>query len=100
VRHSHLENDLACSDYSKDLYKQYKVHLGAARYKLLKEGQVLVVPPKVRELMNFKSYSLLSPVVPLYKFSRKIKLDALIKALILPSEYKKEISDLDVIPGG
>jgi hypothetical protein len=100
VRHSHLENDLACSDYSKDLYKQYKVHLGAARYKLLKEGQVLVVPPKVRELMNFKSYSLLSPVVPLYKFSRKIKLDALIKAVILPSEYKKEISDLDVVPGG
>ncbi|MGE5518700.1 MAG: oxygenase MpaB family protein [Candidatus Dadabacteria bacterium] len=98
MRHSHIRNDLAYSNYTKDLYKQYKKHLGAARYKLLKEGQVLVVPKRVIELLKLKSYSLLAPVVPVYKLSRKVRLDSLIKDLILPPEYKKEISDLDVLP--
>lgn len=97
-REEHLENDMKCSEYTNDLFKQYKKHLGTFRYKLLKEGQVLVIPEKVRELLGFKKYSLLSPVVPLYKLSRKIKMDWLIKTLILPPAYKQQIKDLDIVP--
>lgn len=91
-----LENDLEKSKFSVDLYKQYKKHLGSFRYAVLLEGQVMVVPEKVRSLLNMRKYSLLSPIIPLYKFSRIIKADSFIKSLILPQKFKKEIRELDV----
>lgn len=99
VRQQHLEQDLALSDYTVDLYKQYKKHLGAFRYILLKEAQLLVVPPLVRQLLKLGRVSLLRPVVPIYKVSKAIKADWLIKAVLLPSAYKKQIAELDVVMG-
>ncbi len=96
MREDHLQTNLVKSEYTIDLYKQYRKHLGAFRYKLLKEGQVLVVPEIVRKCLHFKEYSLLSPVIPIYKFTRLLKLDWFLKSIILPKEYKKEIKDLDV----
>jgi hypothetical protein len=98
VREQHLQDDLAKSDYTVDLYKQYKKHLGAFRFKVLKESQILVVPKRVNELLQLGKFSLLQPVVPIYKISRSIKLDWLIKEVLLPAQYKKEIKDLDIVP--
>jgi hypothetical protein len=64
----------------------------------LKEGQVLVVPEKVRILLGLKSTSLLTPVLYVYKLSRKLKLDWFMKSIILPPKYKKQIKNLDIIP--
>lgn len=99
MRKEHLKNDLEKSFYTVDLYTQYKKHLGAFRFKLLTEGQILVVPPRVRKLLNFKSYSLLHPLLFSYKISRKLKLDWYIKSAILPRQYLSQIKDLDVQPG-
>jgi hypothetical protein len=99
VREAHLQADLQKSDYSIDLFLQYKKHLGRFRYKILKEAQLLVVPMRVKELLHFGNYSWLKPVVPLYKFSRILKLDTVVKAILLPSRYKKEIKELDVEGG-
>ena len=96
VRESHLMQDLQVSEYTTDLFKQYKKHLGIMRFKVLVEGQKLVIPEKVRELLHFSRFSLLTPAVPLYKLSRIIKLDWLFKTLLLPSEYKEEINALDI----
>jgi hypothetical protein len=98
VREAHMQNDLARSSYTDDLFLQYKKHLGSLRYKVLTEAQVLVVPKKVSQLLGFKNFSLLFAVVPLYKASRLLKLDGAIKWLLLPSGYKKQIKDLDVVP--
>ena len=84
--------------YSIDLYKQYKKHLGALRYKVLLEGQILVVPQKVNELLKLGKVSLLTPLLAAYKVSRRLKIDWILKSLLLPSEYKKEIKELDVVP--
>lgn len=97
MRKHDLENDLVKSEFSIDLYKQYKKHLGSFRYAVFLEGQVMIVPDKVRSLLNMRKYSLLSPMISLYKLSRKIKADSLIKSLILPQKFKKEISELDVV---
>jgi hypothetical protein len=97
VREQHLNNDLVRSEYTIDLFLQYKKHLGAVRYKILVESQILVVPGKVKELLGFRKFSLLKPFVPVYKLTRKLNLDALIKAILLPSAYKKQIKELDVI---
>lgn len=96
VREAHLAADLQRSEYSTDLFNQYKKHLGAFRFKLLIEAQLLVVPGRVKELLQFRNYSLLAPVVPLYKFSRWFNLDGMIKKLLLPAGYREQVSELDI----
>lgn len=96
VREAHLAADLKKSEYTADLFKQYKKHLGAMRFKVLIEGQKLVVPDKVKALLQFSDFSLLTPVVPVYKVSRLMKMDWLLKNILLPSDYKDQINELDV----
>jgi hypothetical protein len=96
VREAHLLNDLQKSEYTADLFNQYKKHLGAMRFRVLIEGQKLVVPHRVKELLQFSDFSLLSPVVPLYKISRLMKMDWLLKNILLPSDYRDQINELDV----
>ncbi|HYJ38572.1 MAG TPA: oxygenase MpaB family protein [Chitinophagaceae bacterium] len=96
MRKDHLENNLVRSEHSIDLFRQYRKHLGGMRYFLLIEGQKLVVPTQVRELLGLSRFSKLTPVIPLYKMSRTFRLDWAIKAAILPKEYKTQIRKLDV----
>jgi hypothetical protein len=95
MRHEHQEHNLQHSKYTDDLYNQYRKHLGPLRYRILLEAQKLVMPRKVHELLGFRKISLLSPLLTLYKASRSLKFDWLLKAIILPSKYKKEIKTLD-----
>lgn len=97
AREAHMQNDLVKSKYTKDLFKQYKKHLGPVRYKILLESQVLVVPKRVNELLGLGSFSLIKPLLSVYKMTRFIKLDWFLKSIILPAEYKKEIKELDVV---
>jgi hypothetical protein len=97
MRQQHLEKNLVKGEYTIDLYKQYKKHLGLVRFRLLIEGQKLVVPKKVNELLQLGKISLLTPVLAFYKVIRKFKLGWFLKSAILPKEYKEEIKDLDVV---
>jgi ribosomal protein S10 len=98
MRNEHLQQDLAKSNYTVDLYKQYKKHLGIIRYKLLKESQKLVVPGRVIELLGLGKISWVTPLLFLYKLSRKIKIDWFLKSILLPGAYKKQIKELDNVP--
>ncbi|MGV3697873.1 oxygenase MpaB family protein [Flavobacterium sp.] len=98
VRERHMFQDLQESHYTFDLFKQYKKHLGTFRYKILIEAQKLVVPDYVRKLLHLSGFSILSIAVPLYRFSRKINMDCLFRSILLPSQYKKQINELDVHP--
>ncbi|MEJ8844744.1 oxygenase MpaB family protein [Lacibacter sp. H375] len=96
VRKAHIIADLKKSEYTADLFKQYKMHLGSMRFKVLIEAQKLMVPNRVKELLQFREFSLLSPVVPLYKISRLMNMDWMLKNMLLPYEYKEQINELDV----
>jgi uncharacterized protein (DUF2236 family) len=95
MRRGHLKKNLLHSNYTDDLFSQYCKHLGILRFRILLEAQTLVVPEKVRELLGFRKISLLSPLILLYKVSRIMKIDWLLKAIILPAKYRKEINALD-----
>ena len=97
MRKEHLQHDLQRSNYTDDLFKQYRKHLGPLRYKLLREGQVLVVPKEVSNMLGLKHYSLMTPVVAVYKLSRGIKLDWFLKSIVLPKKYKKQVKALDIV---
>jgi len=96
MREEHLMNDLQKSKFTEDLFRQYEKHLGLFRFKVLIEGQKLVVPASVGALMNFRKYSYLKPVIPLYKLLKRVKLDRVLKNMLLPGKYKKEIAAMDV----
>ncbi|QMU28706.1 oxygenase MpaB family protein [Adhaeribacter radiodurans] len=98
MREQHLEQDLQYSHYTKDLYQQYKKHLGLFRFILLKQAQQLLVSEKVNKLLGLGKTAYMKPIVIAYKLSRKLKLDGLLKNSILPASYKAEIKSLDKIP--
>lgn len=96
MREEHLKNDLQKSQFTSDLYKQYKKHLGPVRYELLLQGQKMVVPSVVKNLLGLGNLTWMKYFLPAYKLSRKLKLDWFIKSLFLPDSYKEQIKALDV----
>ena len=90
----HLQNDTIKSEFTIDLYKQYKKHLGFVRYHVLKQVQVLIVPKHVNKLLNLGHTRFLLPVLWLYKLSRKIRLDDAIMMATLPEKYKMQVKAL------
>ena len=98
ARDEHLQQDLEKSHYTDDLYKQYRKHLGWIRYKLLVESQKLVVPPYAKDILKMGRVSWLTPILAIYKLSRKVKMDWFLKSLVLPGVYKKQIKALDIVP--
>ncbi len=96
VREAHLAADLQWSKYTADLFRQYRRHLGALRYLVLTEAQKLIVPGRVNALLGYHSCSLLKPAIPIYRLSRRVKMDRMLKALLLPAGYKAQINALDV----
>lgn len=95
MRQEHLETNLEVSHYTTDLYNQYKKHLGTARFYLLKEAQKLVVPQTVRNLLHMKKISALTPILFFYKINRRLRIDWLLKSIVLPNAYKSQIKALD-----
>lgn len=98
MRSLQLQANFEYSKYTKDLFKQYRKNLGALRYQLLLEAQILIAPPQIKKLLNFRKRSLLFAVIPLYKASRVIKADYLLKEFLLPKTYKADIKSLDQSP--
>lgn len=96
MREKHLEDNLYKSDFTIDLYRQYRKHLGYIRYQLLKQVQSVLVPARVKKYLQLGSFPLIRPIIWLYKQSRYLRLDWLIKEAILPPAYKVQIRNLDV----
>ncbi|SES03089.1 oxygenase MpaB family protein [Pedobacter rhizosphaerae] len=92
-----LAENLAYSPLSKDLFRQYKKHLGTARYFLMREIQALIVPSKVNHLLQLGKGKLIIPILWTYKMSRSFHMHKAIRNLILPSKYKAQILSLGTV---
>lgn len=98
ARASHLQQDLAASPLTFDLYKQYRKHLGGPRYVLLRAVQGLVVPPLVRRQLGLGSGHWVTPALALYRSSKHFALSQWAKNAMLPTEYQARIQALDAAP--
>jgi uncharacterized protein (DUF2236 family) len=96
LREQHLRDNLVRSAYSRDLYRQYRKHLGFVRYRLLLQAQMLLTPPRVRRLLGLSGLPLLYPVIRVYKFCRLLRLDRALKIIILPARYRALVFRLDL----
>ncbi|MBX3255210.1 MAG: DUF2236 domain-containing protein [Chitinophagaceae bacterium] len=95
MRGAQLENSLVASGYTADLYAQYRKHLGFLRYYVLIHVQYLVTPPRVKHLLNLEPSLILNALLQCYKWSRKIKMDEMIRSLLLPVKYRQQARLLD-----
>lgn len=91
----HQYRDLQRSRFTVDLFRQYRRSLGAFRYFILIELQKLLINENVRQLLRFRRPLLIHPVLFLYRMLRKTGADKLVKALLLPDEYKQSVKSLD-----
>lgn len=94
-RQYHLENDLAKSEHTIDLYKQYRKHLGGTRFLLLREGQKMILPPIAKKMLGLDKTEWIRPIVPLYKLVKRLSGDKAIKHILLPKKYKAQVFALD-----
>ncbi|MBE9461599.1 oxygenase MpaB family protein [Dyadobacter subterraneus] len=97
MREEHLRDDLLKGDFTIDLYKQYKKHLGIFRYYMLMQVQVLVVPDRVNALLSLGKIPWLVPVIGGYKLTRLLGFEKLIRNAILPPDYKAQVVALDQV---
>ncbi|MCE7040834.1 oxygenase MpaB family protein [Dyadobacter sp. CY312] len=95
MRQEHLRDNMMASNFTADLYKQYRKHLGPVRYFMLKEVQVMVVPQKVITLLGLRTFSLLTPVLALYKLVRSLGIEKVFRNALLPQDYKHQVIELD-----
>ena len=92
----YLQADLIKSNFTTDLFMQYRKSLGSSRYWLLLQTQKLIVPDRVMELLHFNKGFWPLMILLIYKICKKIKLDGLVKAIILPAKYKQQIKAMDM----
>jgi hypothetical protein len=97
MREQHMQQDMISSEFTVDLYRQYKKHLGVIRYLLLKQVQIMVTPRRVSRLLNLGRVPFMLPVLAVYKVFRMIKLEGLLKDALLPLKYKSQIKALDLV---
>ena len=98
VYNNHTNTNLVYSELTADLFRQYRKHLGLVRYFILIQSQRLVVPPRVKQLLHYGPPFLIRPLLKLYRLSRKVKADHILKFVLLPPLYKQKIRMLDVQP--
>lgn len=96
IRNQHLIENLEKSKFTVDLFKQYKKHLGVVRFNLLLEVQKLIIPKIAKDKLFKNQIKILKPIIKIYKISKIIKMDTIIKNLLLPSNYKKQIKEIDI----
>lgn len=97
MRADHLERNLVYGGLTKDLYGRYKKSLGTVRYRILLGGQALLVPERVSRLLSLPTGWWMRVVVFSYKIVRFIRLERVVKAVVLPEAYRAQVAALDVV---
>jgi hypothetical protein len=90
----HLQHDIVCSDFTTDLYHQYRKHLGAVRYQLLKDVQAVTVPLWVKQMLKLSKPGILIPLLYLYKFTRLLGIGNFLIESALPQKYKAQVRQI------
>ena len=94
-REHHLQEDLAFSEHTAQLYESYRRHLGPWRYALLRQVQSALVPESVRRLLTLPERAWLRPLLPLYPAVATVGLRSLVQRALIPPEHLAAIRRLD-----
>ena len=94
-REEAMKENMLNGPFTKDLFRQYRKHLGGFRYYLLRLVQSVLVPNTVADLLHMKPHPLAMPLLLFYRFTKKIGIGNILKRAILPASYKEQVMQLD-----
>jgi hypothetical protein len=97
MREEHLRKNLISSEFTVDLYGQYKKHLGIIRYVILKQVQLILASGYVIKLLPIRNFAWVKPFLWFYKILRSIKMEDYLKNALLPEDYKKQIKEMQIV---
>ena len=95
AREQHLNQNLAYSLFTKDLYQQYQKQLGTGRYEALVEIQKLLVPRQVYALLQFSKQKRYRPVIANYKYIKNNRFVIALKLKLLPKKYIQQLNAMN-----
>jgi hypothetical protein len=95
-REQHLKNNLTNSKYTKELFLQYKKHLGFFRYKILLLIQKEIIPNIVIQKLDVKVDYQGKLLIFGYKILRYLNLSKFLIRIIVPKKYQTEILKLEI----
>lgn len=91
----HLNRDLVASRFTAILFEQYRRHIGAWRYELLRRVQALLVPEQVRKLLDLAPSPLLRSLIPLYGLVEWLELKSLLQFALVPAPYLESLRQFE-----
>jgi uncharacterized protein (DUF2236 family) len=94
-RERHLRRDLVVGEATTVLYRQYRKHLGAWRYRLMRALQAILVPELVRSMLKLDTAEWLRPLVRVYPLLARAGLRSTIQELLVPSQHLASVRGLD-----
>ena len=94
-RQRHIERDLEYTEYTRSLFNQYRKQLGEWRYRLLLDVQALLVPHRVRRLLNLTANNPLSYLIWSYGIVDGLGLQTLVRRALLPPEHREAVERLN-----
>ena len=95
-RRLHLERDLEHTTFTKNLYSKYREHLGEWRYSLLLDVQAMIVPHRVRRLLNLSADNPLSYLIWSYGIVDLLGLQTLVRRALLSPEHWQSVERLNL----
>jgi uncharacterized protein (DUF2236 family) len=93
----HLQENLINSFHTKDLFKQYRKHLGSFRYFVLLEIQRLLVSPMVNDLLDLGAPWIANHFVFPYKLTRPLRLNKFLINLMVPKKFRAQVRSMDKV---
>jgi hypothetical protein len=94
-RRLHLQNDLELSEFTTKLFERYRWQLGPWRYDLLRRVQALLVPGRVKELLQLEAGPVIPHTIKLFKMLEWLRLKPLVQRILLPAQYLQEVRQLE-----
>jgi hypothetical protein len=94
-RQLHLENDLQYGPFTAQLFERYRWQLGTWRYDLLRRVQAMLVPGRVKELLQLEAGPVIPHTIRLFKMLEWLRLKPLVQRILLPAQYLHEIRQLE-----
>ena len=94
-RDHHLRHDLHHGDGTRELYRQYRLHLGGFRFAILRAVQSVLVPPHVLALLAWRRVLPVRWLLRLYPVLAKAGFRPLIRYLMMPAQHLPSVNALD-----
>jgi uncharacterized protein (DUF2236 family) len=90
-----LQSNLEYSAFTKDLFTQYRRHLGLLRYFIVVEVQKKLVPAEVKKMLGYHHSFFVTAVIPFYRLIRKFPIHIRAILLLVPARFKEKVWNMD-----